>query len=239
MWPPTSIEVQYKCSECTLRLERPFCNMSPTALEALEAIKFTATYPKGSLLFVEGEAPRGVFILCSGQVRLTASSTEGKRLIFSIPRVGDTLGASATILGTPYELSAETGELSQVNFIKREDFLDFLQNHAEARLNTARQLSEKYYAAQRDIRSLGLSQTTSEKLARLLLDWCARSGEETERGTRIKVYLTHEEMAQMIATTRETLTRLFTHFKRTKLIEVIGSTLYVTNKPGLEQMVSI
>ncbi len=235
---PASMDVQYKCKECS-RSERPFCNLAPAALDALDAMKFTATYPKGSLLFVEGEEPRGVFIFCSGQVRLTTSSSEGKRLIVSVPEPGDTLGASSAILGTTYEVSAETAQLSQLNFIKRDDFLRFLNEFAEARMHIAQQLSSKYYSAQREMRSLGLSQSTSEKVARLLLDWCARSGEETERGTRIKVYLTHEEMAQMIATTRETLTRVWSQFKRTKLRDVIGSTLYVTNLPLLEQMVRV
>ena len=180
-----------------------------------------------------------MFILCSGRAKLTTSSTEGKTLIVKIAEPGEVLGASATILGKPYEVSAETIEPSQLNFIKREDFLKFLNSHAEACMHTAQQLSEKYHAAQREIRSLGLSQTTSEKLARLLLDWCDRTGEETARGTRIKVLLTHEEIAQMIGTTRETVTRLLSDFKRKKIVDVKGSSLFVTNKPLLEHMVSV
>jgi CRP/FNR family transcriptional regulator len=213
--------------------------MSESAVDALDSVKFTGLYPKGSLLFVEGEEPRGVFILCSGRAKLTTSSTEGKTLIVKIAEPGEVLGASATILGKPYEVSAETIEPSQLNFIKRDDFLKFLGSHAEACMHTAQQLSEKYHSAQREIRSLGLSQTTSEKLARLLLDWCDRSGEATTKGVRIKVLLTHEEIAQMIGTTRETVTRLLSDFKRKKIIDVKGSSLFVMSKPLLENMVSV
>ena len=236
---PYNLEVEYNCAECRVRAERLFCNMSDGTVDALDSVKFTGLYPKGSLLFVEGEEPRGVFILCSGRAKLTTSSTEGKTLIVKIAEPGEVLGASATILGKPYEVSAETIEPSQLNFIKRDDFLKFLGTHAEACMHTAQQLSEKYHSAQREIRSLGLSQTTSEKLARLILDWCDRGGETTTKGVRLKVLLTHEEIAQMIGTTRETVTRLLSDFKRKKIIDVKGSSLFVTNKPQLENMVSV
>src|SRR5205085_8884852 len=85
--------------------------------------------------------PRGVFIICSGRVKLTTSSTEGKTLIVKIAEEGEVLGASATILGKTYEVSAETIEPSQVNFIKRDDFLKFLNTSPEACMHTAQQLS--------------------------------------------------------------------------------------------------
>ena len=236
---PYNLEVEYNCAECRVRADRLFCNMSDPAVQALDTVKFTGLYPKGSLLFVEGEEPRGIFILCSGRAKLTTSSTEGKTLIVKIAEPGEVLGASATILGKPYEVSAETIEPSQLNFIKRDDFIKYLNTHAEACLHTAQQLSEKYHSAQREIRSLGLSQTTSEKLARLLLDWCERGGEQTTKGIRLKVLLTHEEIAQMIGTTRETVTRLLSDFKKKKIIDVKGSSLFVISKPQLEHMVSV
>jgi CRP/FNR family cyclic AMP-dependent transcriptional regulator len=236
---PYNLDIHNNCSECTVRMERIFCKMSQPTIDALDAVKFTGVYPKGSLLFVEGEMPRGVFILCSGRAKLTTSSTEGKTLIVKIAEPGEVLGASATILGKAYEVSAETLEPAQLNFIKRDEFLKFLSTHAEACMHTAQQLSDKYHSAQREIRSLGLSQTTGEKLAKLLLDWCERNGEETPKGVRLKVLLTHEEIAQMIGTTRETVTRLLSDFKRKKIIEVKGSTVLVMAKQNLEHMVSI
>jgi len=236
---PYNIVIQNNCTACSRISDQLFCNMSPAAMKTLDAIKFTSLYPKGSTLFVEGEDPRGVFILCSGRAKLTTSSSEGRTLIVKLAEPGEVLGASATILGRPYEVSAETLEPSQLNFIKRDDFLRFLTSHTEACMHTAQQLSEKYQSAQREIRSLGLAQSTSEKLGKLLLEWCALHGEVTPGGTRLKVLLTHEEVAQMIGTTRETVTRLLSEFKRKKIIEVKGSTILVVNKAELESLVSI
>jgi CRP/FNR family transcriptional regulator, cyclic AMP receptor protein len=236
---PYNLDIHNTCSECTVRTQRQFCNMSTSTVASMESIKFTGIYPKGSLLFVEGEQPRGVFILCSGRAKLTTSSSEGKLLIVKIAEPGEVLGASAAILGKPYEVSAETLEPSQLNFIKRDDFLRFITVNSEACMHTAQQLSEKYHNAQREIRSLGLSQTTGEKLAKLILDWCEAEGDETPKGTRIKILLTHEEIAQMIGTTRETVTRLLSDLKRRKIIDVKGSTVLIQQKSELQDMVSI
>ncbi len=237
MRTPYNLDVQNHCTTCTHRRVGAFCNMAPDTLTTLDTLKFTSFYPKGSLLFVEGEQPRGVFILCSGRAKLTTSSSEGKMLIVEIVEPGGILGVSATVLGTTYEVSAETIEPAQVNFIKREDFLRFLEMSSEACMHTAQQLSEKYQSAQREIRSLGLSQTTSEKLAKLLLDWCER-GDETSKGVRLNVLLTHEEISQMIGSTRETVTRLLSDFRRRKIIEVKGSTFVVPKTSELRAMVS-
>ena len=236
---PYNLDIHNTCADCTVRAERQFCNMTQTSVASMDGIKFTGIYPKGSLLFVEGEQPRGVFILCSGRAKLTTSSSEGKLLIVKIAEPGEVLGVSATILGKPYEVSAETLEPSQLNFIKREDFLRFMSVNAEACMHTAQQLSEKYHSAQREIRSLGLSQTTGEKLAKLILDWCDQNGDETPKGIRLKILLTHEEIAQMIGTTRETVTRLLSDMKRRKILDVKGSTVIVQEKAQLRDMVSI
>ena len=110
---PYNLDIQEHCTTCTYKKEGLFCNLAPASLATLDALKFTSLYPKGSLLFVEGEQPRGVFIVCSGKAKLTTSSAEGKTLIVKIAGAGEILGASASLLDTPYEVSAETIEPSQ------------------------------------------------------------------------------------------------------------------------------
>jgi CRP/FNR family transcriptional regulator len=235
---PYNIDVHYSCIDCGERKAHPFCNLSKMTMEALEKIKFTSVYPRGALLFVEEEQPRGVFILCSGRVKLTTSSSEGKKLILKIVEPGEVLGLSSAILGKEYEVTAETIEPCQVNFIKRTEFLQFLNEHTEACFHTAEQLSAKYQMAQREIRSLGLSASTGEKLAKLLLDWC-ETGTQVNGSVRLKVVLTHEEIAQMLGTTRETITRLLSDLRKKKIIDIKGSTVMVTDRGQLEDMVTI
>ncbi|HEX6087500.1 MAG TPA: Crp/Fnr family transcriptional regulator, partial [Thermoanaerobaculia bacterium] len=160
-------------------------------------------------------------------------------LIVRIAGPGEVLGSSAVLLHKAYEISAETIEPCQVNFIRTEEFMAWIQNDREAMMSVARQLSGDYYAAQREIRSFGLAQTTTEKLARLVMDWCDERGEKTDQGIRLKVLLTHEEIAQMIGTTRETVTRLLTSLRSKKVIEIKGSTVNVMKYDALEAMVTV
>jgi CRP/FNR family transcriptional regulator, cyclic AMP receptor protein len=238
MATPYNLNVNHDCTKCTYRSERPFCNLEMKSVAALDALKFTTVHAKGALLFVEGEDPRSVYILCSGRAKLTMSSSDGRTLIVRIAEAGEVLGASAAIIGKPYEMSAETIEPCQVNVIKREQFLGFLREHPEASMRLARQLSENCAAAHHDLRALGLSQTATEKMARLLLDWCD-TGVKIDHGVRLKVLLTHEEIAQMIGATRETVTRVISDFKSRKLIDVKGSTFIVGNPPALLRMVTV
>jgi CRP/FNR family transcriptional regulator, cyclic AMP receptor protein len=187
-------------------------------------------------LFVEGQSPRGVFILCSGRVKLSTSSADGKSLIVRIAEAGEVLGLPATVTGEPYELTAEVIEPAQANVIARQDFLAFLREHGEAALRVAQQLGETYHSAIAEMRTIGLSHSVGEKLARFLLDLSV--GDENGKEVRITLALTHEEIAQMIGASRETVTRLFGKFKREQLLQVKGSTVIIKNKAGLESVLN-
>lgn len=235
---PYNLSLNYDCASCKLRNERVFCNLGEGEIKQLDAIKFTSAYPKGSVLFVEQQEPRGVFIVCSGRVKLTTSSSEGKTLILRIAEPGEVLGLSATILNQPYEVTAETLEPCQINVVRREDFARFMSGSPDVCMKTAQALSVKYHDAQKEIRALGLSQSASERLARVLLDWCAESGVESGTGIRLKVLLTHGEIAQLVGTTRETVTRLLSDLRKRGVIDVKGSTLIVLRKSELEELLT-
>jgi len=233
---PYGLDIIENCLSCKLRAEHIFCDLSAPDLQAFETMKYATSYPKGAVLFVEGQAPRGIFVLCKGRIKLSICSTDGKTLILKIAEPGEVLGLSATVGGKPYELTAETVDPCQVNFVKREDFLRFLRDHSDACLRVAEQLSDKYNAACREIRSLGLSHSAAEKLAKLLLEWSARNGEASKAEPRVKLALTHEEIAQMIGTSRETVTRLFADLKKRQIVQSKGSTLFIRNKAALKSL---
>ena len=234
MRTPYGLEIIESCLICPLRHDRIFCDLPIADLQALQAISSLATYPKGSLLFVEGQEPRGVFILCNGSVKLSAGSADGKSLITRIAEAGEIIGLPGTISSRSYELTAEALEPLQANFISRESFLGFLREHGDAALRIAQILSDIYYATYQEVRYLGLSSSAGEKLARFLLDWNASHGGKTD-SLRSVLTLTHEEIAEMLGTSRETITRLFADFKRQQLVEVRGSSLVIIDKPGLQQ----
>jgi len=234
---PYGLEIIESCLACPHREDRLFCNLPPPAVQKLAAITSAAAYPKGATLFVEGQSPRGVFILCTGRVKLSTSSADGKTLILGVSGPGEVLGLPGTVTGKPYELTADVIEPTQANFISRQDFLSFLREHGEAALRVAQQLGETYHSAISEMRTIGFSHSAGEKLARFLLDLSAHhDGAKGE--LRVTLTLTHEEIAQIIGASRETVTRLFTDFKNKQLLQVRGSTIIIKNKAALENLVN-
>jgi len=232
---PYGLEIIESCLNCPHHEERLFCNLPPAALKHLEAITAAASYPKGATLFVEGQKPRGVFILCNGRVKLSTSSADGKTLILRVPEKGEILGLAATVAGQPYQASAEVLEPAQANFITRNDFVEFLKTHGEAALRVAQQLSENYHLAIGEMRTIGLSHSAAEKFARFLVEQVVE-GEKAGGEVRVTLTLTHEEIAQMIGSSRETVTRLFSGFKKKQLLEVKGSTVVIPNLAALRKL---
>lgn len=230
---PYGFETNDNCQSCKLRAGAFFCQFSAPAVEDFSSIKSTATYPAGALLFLEKQESRGVFVLCAGEVKLSISSSAGKTLILRIAKAGEILGLMATMSGTAYEVTAETLHPCQVAFLRRDDFLHFVTKHPEVYQNVVKQLSSLYSGACDQLRTVGLSASAPEKLARLLLSWTA-DVKNTSAGATIKLPLTHEDIAEFIGTTRETVTRTLSEFKSQHLVELEGSTLMISNRSGLE-----
>ena len=236
MRAPYGLNILDNCLTCPMREEHLLCSLPTVAMQRLNEIKSTAVYPKGATLFIEGQQPRGVFLLCAGKAKLSTSSSEGRTVITKISEAGDVLGLSATISNRPYEVTAEMIEPGQANFITRDALLHFMREYGEVAVRVAEQLSRNYYTAYEGIRTLGLTNSPSQRFAKLLLGWSQTTGNGDPM--QVKVTLTHEEIAEIIGTTRETVSRLFSQFKKKQLVQLKGATLIIRDKAALERMVS-
>jgi CRP/FNR family transcriptional regulator len=232
---PYGLEMVEDCVSCTLRRNHGFCNFSPALQAQFDRLGHHSIFPAGALLFIEGQRPRGAYILCSGHVKLSTTSPSGRVLILKVAGPGEVLGLSAILSGTVCELTAETARPAQVNFIEREVLLEFLRRNGEAGLHSAKALSTEFQAAFRDVQDIIMARSSAGKLARLILSWTAgQDGKEI----RVRSTFTHEEMAQMIGTSRETVTRLLSELKKKELIRLEGSTMVIRNRPALEALLA-
>jgi len=236
MRTPYNLEIIESCMACKAKREGFFCHFSPTVLRSQDEGSHHTVMPAGALLFVEGQTPRGVFVLCFGKVKLYTTSKEGKVLILKQAEAGEVLGLSAAISGTNYEMTAETAVPCQLNFIGRHDFMDLLQNQSEVGVHSAVSLSREFQSAYRDIHDLVLARSSSGKLARLLLSSCAPPKLLESEELHLRSAMTHEEMAQRIGSSRETVTRLLSDLKKKRLIRLDGANLVIRNRSGLEAL---
>jgi CRP/FNR family cyclic AMP-dependent transcriptional regulator len=233
---PYGLDVIESCMGCKASREGFFCRFSPAVLRPVDGASYHSVMPPGAVLFVEGQTPRGVYILCSGKVKLSTTSKEGKVLILKQAEAGEVLGLSAAISGTNYEMTAETCTPCQLNFIGRQNLMTLLQNESEVGVHAAQSLSREFQGAYRDIHDLVLARSSSGKLARLLLS-CAPRGSNEADEQRLRSAMTHEEMAQRIGSSRETVTRLLSNLKKKRLIRLEGATLVIRDRMGLEAMI--
>ncbi|MBZ5547814.1 MAG: cyclic nucleotide-binding domain-containing protein [Acidobacteriia bacterium] len=151
--------MSHSCLDCVQRSDRVFCDLEPDALEAFDGIKSTQTCPKGTVLFREGQAARGVFLLCEGRVRLSICSESGHRMTVRVAGPGEMLGLSAALSGGCYELTAEALDGVQAAAIRRKDLLHFLHEHRDVCLQVVNLLSEDLHVAYDRVRAVGLGRT--------------------------------------------------------------------------------
>jgi len=234
MKAPYGLEIIEDCGECTEIGRRHFCQFSQSALDSLTNVSHKSVLPAGAILFVEGQTPRGVFIICSGKVNLSTTSREGKILILKTANAGEALGLSAAVSGVSYETTAETATPCHVGFVDRRHFVELMQNHPEIGLQTAQCLSRDYQSAYRDIHDLVLTRSSAGKLARLLLSQM-RACEDPE-GDCKPTPMTHEEMAMRIGASRETVTRLISSLRRKRLIRLDGPMLVIKDRTAMEAL---
>jgi len=218
--------------------ERLLGNLPRPVLEGFDGISSPGCYPKGAVLFVEGQPAQGVFLLSRGRVKLTTSSANGKPLLLRIAEPGEMIGLPGAISGKIYVLTAEALEPVDVKVIPREPFMQFLRTHGEAALRVAEILNEIYHATFRELQYVAHSGSAAEKLARFLLD-AATPSLPSNTQLRTSLTLTHEEIAEMIGVARETVSRLFANFKREHLIELRGSKLVIADEAGLKSLLQV
>ena len=226
-------DIPDSCADCRKQNRASFCDLPEAVFAELATLKTCRSYPRGSALFVEGQQTGGVFLLCSGRVKLSTYSEEGKAIILRIAEPGEVLGLSAVMSATPYEKTAHACEDCTVSFVRKGDFLDFVQKHPDAALNALRQMNNNYRKAHIQICSLGLSLSVGDKLARLLLQWCDPRSANGGPVRMLRTY-THVEMAEMIGTTRETVTRLLKDFRDRGLITLSKTEICIVNQARLK-----
>ena len=216
---------------------KTFCDFPPAVADALEQEALTTAYPTGAVLFSEGQAPRGVFIVRRGRVKLSICGSDGRTLILRVVEPGALLGVAAAVSGRQYEATAETQEPCEISFLRQVDLLRLMRRHGELTLWVTQHISQDYACTCREIRDLILSDSASERLARLMVGWLDQNT-ESRNPSQMKLPSTHEEIGQMIGTSRETVSRLFADFRKQRLIQQTGSMLSIPNRVALESLIT-
>src|SRR5579864_8317378 len=184
---------------------QPFSHLEGGARTHMDEIGMTVNYARSSALFAEGERSRCVFLIHSGRIKLSVTSRDGKTVILRVAEAGELLGLSAALSGNEHEVTAEALEARVVKAIPTRDFLVFLQKYPDAAMESTRCVLREYQMVFNDVCRLALPSTVAGRLANLLLEWRKKRLTGGQNQSRFIMALTHEEIAGMAATSRETV----------------------------------
>jgi CRP/FNR family cyclic AMP-dependent transcriptional regulator len=222
------------CGSCQQTGKHPFCNLSEDAQAFFNDSVIELEYPRGSVLFREGKKSRAVYVINSGSVKLSTTSSEGRTLILRVAEPGDVLGISAVLAEGEFETTAEAMQPCRVSILRGADLSHMLQTYGGVSLSTARALASEYQAAFDEARMIALSGSAKGRLASLILRWAVTNERLPSPSPFIPMSLTHDELAGMTGTTRETMTRALSQLRRDKIIALNGMALTVLNPTALQ-----
>ena len=236
MQSPYGFGVQENCLTCIWREKRTFCNIAGAALRQLQRITSLSVHPAGTLLYSEGKPSHGVFILCNGRAKVFTSSQRHSVVMFKMADPGEVLGLEAVLSDQPHQETAELLDTCQVKFIPKDELLHFLRTRNPPALHAALQLAANSRLAREQIRRIGLSVSGTQKLARLLLSWTKTQGARGAPAESFEAPYTHAGIAQMIGSTRETVTRVLNRLKDKKVIAIQGETFVIKDLEFLKRL---
>jgi CRP/FNR family transcriptional regulator len=197
--------------------------------------KLNSLHGRGRILFAEGEPVRGVYILRTGRATVSITSREGRVVMLRLAQAGDVLGLNSTLRNGSYDTTVKTVEPCRTDFISRVELIELMQSQAGAQA-VANALSRELSELTARAKLLLLPQTVSGRLAKLLLEWSNENGYDTSRAVRLHRVFTHEEMAQMICSSRETVSRLLASLSKQQVIRVTTDSIVISDRGALENI---
>jgi CRP/FNR family transcriptional regulator len=215
--------------------KRVFSGLDEGTISALAKASTSLEFGADDLVYSEGDPAAGMYLVLSGRVKLVVSSADGKSLILRILGPGEVFGLSSAFLDRPEETTAEALERATVSLVRRADLFRLMSKHGDLALKLAHELSMEYASLCEEMATLGLQRSAMSRLAKLIVGWT--EGKDVGRGAvQMKCAHTHEVMAQMIGTSRETVTRLLHQLRHQQVAVIKDEMITIHNFAALRSL---
>jgi len=220
------------CAICPSRATSELCSLNGNGASPFEQIRRSLTYLPGQFVFYEGHAALGLYILCTGRVKLTRSTPKGQRRVVGIVDPGQLIEKHTFQDGAVHQMTCESLGTSQVCVIDRHNYLSLLEQNGELAIKVIKLLSHEMGISLAETDHFAFA-SARERIAGLLLELADRYGEKTQEGSRIAIQLKREEIAQMAALTVETAVRILRSFQSDQLIRMNGREITILRSDRL------
>lgn len=209
-----------------------FKDLANEEIQAIGQLARVRNYKKNMLIFMEGEPGEALYFVITGKVKISKMTEDGREQILHILQPGDVFAEVVLIDRGPYPATAETIEAGQIGLLMNDDVENLIRSTPDIAIKLLRLMSKRLRMAQIQVRDLALKDTYG-RLASMLLMLGKDHGEETPDGMKIDLPLSRQELANLIGTTRETVTRILGDFKKFKCIELEKQAIILLNEDKL------
>ncbi|HZK18541.1 MAG TPA: Crp/Fnr family transcriptional regulator [Clostridia bacterium] len=213
-----------------------FSQLDLRQLKEIENVVIERTYPKGHIIFIEGETGEAIFFLKKGCIKISKQSEDGREHILHYIHPGEVFAEVVLFDNEGYPATAEATEDAEVGLIRNRDVDKIILKSPQLALALLKIMARRLRHAQQQINDLALMDASC-RLAATLLKLAEQHGERgPDRSTAINFQLTNQELASLIGTSRETANRILNNLKRQNIINIDKQQIYILNKNKLARL---
>ncbi len=216
---------------------RLFDGISPSEMQEMEKITRMEEVKKRQPLYLPGDPSSNVYLLKKGRVKIANTAPSGKEVTFDILEPGEVFGELEVLEDAPRSTSAEALDDALICVIPRKDFDQYLAMHPNVTVKLTKLIGLRLKKIQSRIEDL-VFRDVPARLAHLLSELSKSDGVADKQGVRLKVKLTHQEMANLIGCSRETVSATMGQFRDQGLIQMDGRTITILKPDGLLRLMS-
>jgi len=216
-----------------LRTVPIFSELSDGDISSLAHLAARRRYPKDTVVFFENEEGDSFFMILEGRVKVTILGDDGREVILSMLGAGDFFGEMALLDNEPRSATAIAVEETELLSLHRTDFQTVLTDNRSITTALIKVLTARLRRANHQISTLALLDVYG-RVARVIVDMAREEGRRLRDGRIAFRRATHQEIANRIGTTRETVTRMLKDLERQGLIHVEGKEIVV--EPNFEKV---
>ena len=220
--------------ETTLRKTPLFASLTRQEIEALAARVSHRRFERGALLFSEGDACAGLFLVASGKIRIFKLSAEGREQVLAVEEPGSSFAELPVFDGGNYPASASALEDAEVLFISRRDFQNFCREHPDVALKVIAVVGARLRRLVGIIEDLSFT-TVRQRLIALILQLARSSGTPSKDGILVELTKTHQDLAAELGTVRELVSRNLSRLQAEGFLEVEGRKIVVKDIESLKR----
>ena len=224
-----------ECELCRARGSCFFSDLKAPEFQEFRDARISNVYKKRQVIFYEGHKPHGVYLVCSGRVKIYKSDHKGHQLTTRIAGNGEILGYRALLASESYSATAEALEESCLAYIDETRFKSFLVKHQTLAVRMLALLARDVRQAEDKARDMAMK-SSRERLAELLQMLVASHGKAEKNGATVKLPYTRLDLAELAGLAQETVIRLLTEFEEQKVITMDGRNLTVLDRHKLEKV---